>query len=237
MGETPPTLPVRRLVRVAAMFGINENRARVALSRLVASGDVVTDGAGTYSLGSRLAARAARLSEARAGTTRPFDGAWHVVAVTALGDEPATRRERRAALRDARLGELREGIWLRPANLEVALDDATSASVTRFIATPAGDATALAASVFDLTGWARRAERLCVELDAVALDGPDALARGFERDAEVLRHLQRDPLLPNALLPRGWPGATLRARFDDFDAAYRGLLRAAHRTAAAAVTS
>ena len=86
------------------------------------------------------------------------------------------------------------------------------------------DPAALAATVFDLAGWARRAEQLCRELDAVRLDGPRALAEGFERDAEVLRHLQRDPLVPRELLPADWPGAALRERFDAFDAAYRDLL-------------
>jgi phenylacetic acid degradation operon negative regulatory protein len=233
LGETPPTLPVRRLVRIAALFGINENRARVALSRMVASGEVHGDGTGTYSLTGRLAERAARLAVSRTGTTAPFDGTWVVLVVTATGDAPATRRARRASLRAARLGELRDGTWLRPSNLEVVFDDATGATV-RFSSVPQVDPAALAASVFDLAGWARRAERLCDELDAVRLDGPRALADGFERDAEVLRHLQRDPLVPLELLASDWPGAALRARFDDFDAAYRDLLGAAHRSIASA---
>ncbi|HEV3213650.1 MAG TPA: PaaX family transcriptional regulator C-terminal domain-containing protein [Acidimicrobiales bacterium] len=235
LGETPPTLPVRRLVRVAAMFGINENRARVALSRMVASAEVVTDGAGTYSLSGRLAARSARLSSSRTGATGPYDGSWHVVVVTVAGDVPALRRERRGALRAARLAELRDGTWLRPANLALDLDDATASAVARFAAFPEDDPAVLAARVFDLGGWASRARRLCVELDAVELDGTDALARGFERDAEVLRHLQRDPLIPPELLPPDWPGMALRARFDVFDARYRDLLRAAHRASTAPV--
>jgi phenylacetic acid degradation operon negative regulatory protein len=233
LGETPPTLPVRRLVRLAALFGINENRARVALSRMVASGEVVGDGAGTYTLTGRLLERAGRLAQSRAGSTAPFEGTWHVVVVTASGDAPSTRRDRRAALRAARLGELRDGTWLRPANVDVALDAATASSVLRFRAVPQGDARALAATVFDLSGWARRAEQLCRDLDAVPLDGPHALAEGFERDAEVLRHLQRDPLVPRELLPRDWPGTALRASFDAFDAGYRDLLGTAHRSIAA----
>ena len=229
LGESPPALPVRRLVRVAALFGINENRARVALSRMVARGEVVSDGAGTYALTGRLLDRAGRLAVSRAGTTAPYDGSWHVVCVMATGDAPSARRERRASLRAARLAELRDGTWLRPANLDVDLDAALATSVVRFTAEPAEDPVALAASVFDLAGWARRAERLCGELALVDLGGPRSLAVGFERDAEVLRHLQRDPLLPDDLLPRQWPGAELRSRFAAFDAAYRELLGAAHR--------
>ncbi len=234
LGESPPTLPVRRLVRVAALFGINENQARVALSRMAARGEVASDGAGRYTLTGRLLERSGRLAVSRSGATAPFDGTWHLVCVTAAGDAPAPRRARRAALRAARLGELRDGTWLRPANLELALDEATVASTARFTAVPSTEPAALAAGVFDLVGWARRAERLCEDLDASLLDGPRALAEGFERDAEVLRHLQRDPLLPDALLPPDWPGSTLRASFDAFDARYRRRLAEAHRAVAAA---
>ncbi len=40
LGEDPPELPVAHLVHLAGLFGINENRARVALSRMVAAGEV-----------------------------------------------------------------------------------------------------------------------------------------------------------------------------------------------------
>ena len=43
--------------------------------------------------------------------------------------------------------------------------------------------------------------------------------------AAVLRHFQADPLLPEELLPRGWPGRALREDYDRFDLAHRALLR------------
>ncbi|EFL20680.1 hypothetical protein SSOG_00392 [Streptomyces himastatinicus ATCC 53653] len=43
--------------------------------------------------------------------------------------------------------------------------------------------------------------------------------------AAMLRHLLTDPVLPDELLPRGWPGAELRARYDAFETDFRGLLR------------
>ena len=54
---------------------------------------------------------------------------------------------------------------------------------------------------------------------------PTALADGFVTSADVLRHLQADPLLPAELLPARWPGAALRAEYDRYDAAYRATLR------------
>jgi phenylacetic acid degradation operon negative regulatory protein len=56
-------------------------------------------------------------------------------------------------------------------------------------------------------------------------DRAEALAPGFELSAAVLRHLQGDPLLPEELLPAGWPGARLRADYDRWDVRYRTTLR------------
>jgi len=223
---------VRRLVRVAALFGINENQARVALSRMAARGEVLADGAGTYTLAGRLLDRAGRLAVSRRATTGRFDGAWHVVVVCATGDSASVRSQRRAAFRAARLGELRDGLWLRPANLDVTLDAVEQSSVVRLLAVPDGDQRDLAWRTFDLAGWARRAAILRDSLDIETLDGPGSLASGFVRSAEVLRHLQRDPLVPETLLGEQWPGAALRARYEEFDAAYRALLAAAHRDTA-----
>jgi phenylacetic acid degradation operon negative regulatory protein len=236
LGESPPVLAVRRLVRVAQLFGINDNQARVALSRMAARGEVVADQEGNYALGGRLLERASRLAAARRAVTAGYDGRWHVVVVTVTGDDAATRRARRAALRALRLGELRDGTWVRPANLEVIVTGELAGSVRCFSATPRDDDAALAREVFDLEGWARRARHLLGVLDAVATDGADSLATGFELDAEVLRHLQRDPLVPEVLLDGDWPGAQLRARYEAFDADYRRRLAAAHRTLAASST-
>ena len=51
-----------------------------------------------------------------------------------------------------------------------------------------------------------------------------ALAEGFVTAAAVLRHLQADPLIPDQLLPAGWPGPRLREEYDRYDAAYRAVL-------------
>ena len=66
LGEDPPELPVAHLVELAGLFGINPNRARVALSRMVAAGEAVTDGAGSVALGSGVAECGPRASTARA---------------------------------------------------------------------------------------------------------------------------------------------------------------------------
>ena len=52
-----------------------------------------------------------------------------------------------------------------------------------------------------------------------------ALAEGFVVSAEVLRLLQADPLLPDELVDRRWPGRRLRADYEHYDLTYRRLLR------------
>lgn len=211
------------LVRMAGLFGINPNRARVALSRMVASGEATTDGTGRYRLAGHLLGRQRRQAASRAGRTGRWSGGWHVVVLTAVGDTADVRIERRRALVAARLGELRLGVWTRPDNLELdaagVLDDATC-----FVGRPEDDARHLAARLWDLAGWAGGARAYVDEMGAMAPSGPHHLAPGFVLSAAVLRHLQADPLLPEPLLPPRWPGGELRQAYDDFDARYRSVL-------------
>ena len=65
LGEDPPELPVAHLVHLAGLFGINENRARVALSRMASTGEVTTDGSGRYRLAGHLLDRQGRQSQSR----------------------------------------------------------------------------------------------------------------------------------------------------------------------------
>ncbi len=221
----PPELPVAQLVRLAGLFGIGGNRARVALSRMVAGGEATTDGAGRYRLAGHLAARQSRQSASRAGRTAAYDGTWWLAVVTTAGSTAEVRGARRRALAYARLAELREGVWMRPANVAVPLPDTLDADVEVMQARP-GDPVRLVHLLWDLASWAGHADQLVGELAALAPDGPEALAPGFVLSAAVLRHLQADPLLPPELQPADWPGGRLREDYDGWDARYRATLRA-----------
>ena len=93
LGMDPPELPVAQLVRLTDLFGISENRARVALSRMVASGEATSDGSGRYRLAGHLAARQSRQSASRAGATTPYDGEWWLAVVTTTGSSADVRAE------------------------------------------------------------------------------------------------------------------------------------------------
>ncbi|MYT34245.1 MULTISPECIES: PaaX family transcriptional regulator C-terminal domain-containing protein [unclassified Streptomyces] len=220
LGHHPPRLPVRVLVRVGELFGIAEGTVRVALSRMAAAGDL-RQSTGGYALTARLLARQARQDESRTPRTRPWHGAWEIAVVTADGGRPPAER---AALRQAmaalRLAELREGSWLRPANLDRPRPAVATAQCTWFTGAPDGDPAALARGLWDLDGWAAHARELLAALDRAATP-----ADRFTVAAAVLRHLLTDPLLPAPLLPDAWPGALLRSRYDVFEAEFRELLR------------
>lgn len=229
LGNVPPRAPARQLVRTAELFGITEGATRTALSRLTAAGEVaVADG--SYEIrDERLLARQRRQARSRAAVTVPWDGrSWTVAVVVAPARRPPDRRALvRRRLGEARLAELREGVWLRPDNLgsEVIDDD----HLVWMRAEPEGDPGALAARLWDLASWVDESRDLIGAMDELLPDlrrqDQRVLAAGFVTSADVLRHLQADPLLPPELLPPDWPGPALRARYDEYDAAYRATLR------------
>ncbi|MFI6322717.1 PaaX family transcriptional regulator C-terminal domain-containing protein [Nonomuraea sp. NPDC050556] len=215
LGSHPPRLAARHLVRIGELFGIAEGTVRVALSRMVAAGDLLQED-GRYTLTVRLAERQKRQDESRSPHTMRWDGTWDMAVVTAERRAPADRAALRQAMTELRLGELREGTWMRPANLLIDWPDPVTEQCTLIEARPHDDPTPL---LWDLDGWAAEARRL-----EKALGQASGLTEGFLVNAAVLRHLLADPLLPPELLPYGWPGAELRARYEEFDASYRAVL-------------
>lgn len=231
LGTRPPVLPARVLVRAGELFGIAEGTTRTALSRMVASGEIVADD-GSYRLAGRLLERQARQEASVTARTRPWrGGTWWFALVEGERRSAAERSELRAAMKASRLAELREGVWLRPDNLQRdALPEArrvVASQCIEAVGTLAGDVdpAELAARLFDTAGWEARARQLRDELADLRPVAPSDLAPGFVLSATVLRHLQADPLLPAELLPPRWPGPALRADYSQWDRAYRSLLR------------
>ncbi|MFB7593391.1 PaaX family transcriptional regulator C-terminal domain-containing protein [Streptomyces sp. NPDC056160] len=206
LGTHPPELPVKDLLRAVEPFGVGGSTLRAALSRMVAAGDLWrTDG--VHGLSDRLLERQRRQDDAVHPRTRTWDGEWEMAVVTATGRGPAERAGLRARLTALRLAELREGLWLRPANLRRARP-AGLGGVVHFAARPDEDARDLAADLWPLDAWAATGRALLTHL--ARTDGP---AGRFTALAAVVRHLLDDPVLPAVLLPAGWPGPELRAAY------------------------
>jgi phenylacetic acid degradation operon negative regulatory protein len=220
LGAHPPRLPARSLVKVGELFGVAEGTIRVALSRMVAAGDLVASN-GDYALTSRLIQRQARQDQSRAPAVRPWPGEWEIAVVTADRRPPAERTSFRQAMAELRLAELREGTWLRPANLVRVLRGFDGTDCVVLLGRPVDDPAALAATLWDLDGWASCARSLHASLEEA-----DTLPDRFILAAAVLRHFVADPLLPSELLPPDWPGPALRSRYEDFDKAFQSVLRA-----------
>ncbi len=231
LGVDPPRLPTRMLVRSGELFGIVEGTTRVAVSRMVAAGELEPDDDG-HRLAGALLARQARQAQSRAPKTRRWRGTWCTRVVVADGRTADERSELRTAMTRLRMAELREGVWLRPDNLPI--DTAPEARSVidrqcRWMDSRVSDPRALATELWDLSGWSDQATKLHRQLEDVVgqLDGHDlnALAPAFVLSATVLRHLVADPLLPTELLPGDWPGTKLRATYDRYDDAFKSLWR------------
>jgi len=211
LGAHPAWASAGELIRLTADFGIKETTLRVALTRMVSAGDLIRSADG-YRLSDRLLARQRRQDDAIRPRTRAWRGDWLVVIVTSVGTAARSRATLRTSMHDKRFSELREGVWMRPDNLDLDLDSDVAARVR--VLKARDDAPAqLAGELWDLPGWAETAHRLLDEMaSAVGVPGRFVVA------AAMVRHLLTDPVLPAELLSADWPGARLRAAYHAFAA-------------------
>jgi phenylacetic acid degradation operon negative regulatory protein len=219
LGAESPSLTSREICAATTRVGYAEATARVAASRMVASGEMVREGR-TYTLSPRLLERRRRVDAVARPEVRDWSGDWELVAITTTGRSPADRAALRTELTGLGLAELREGVWMRPDNLTrpwpFRLDEVSRRMVVR----PVDDAPALTGQLWDLDAWAARGREL------LELTGSDDPNTRFTAVAAAVRHLVADPMLPSALTPAGWPGEALRAAYAD----YRGWLYDLHPT-------
>jgi phenylacetic acid degradation operon negative regulatory protein len=209
LGAHPAWATASELIRLTADFGIKETTLRVALTRMVGAGDLIRSADG-YRLSDRLLARQRRQDEAMRPRTRAWRGYWHLLIVTSVGTDARTRAALRISMHHKRFGELREGVWMRPDNLDLDLDPDVAGRV-RVLKARDDVPGELAAQLWDLPEWAATGDRLLDEM-AAATDIPGR----FVVATAVVRHLLADPMLPAELLPADWPGARLRAAYHDF---------------------
>lgn len=215
LGAHPASASVAELVRLTADFDIKEATLRVALTRMVGAGDLVRSDDG-YRLSDRLLTRQRRQDDALNTATRAWSGEWVVLVITAIGTDPRTRASLRTALQQARFGELREGVWLRPNNLvspnnvDGVVPDEISDRV-RVMHARDDDPAGLVGQLWDLPKWSVAGEQLLADMAAA-----DDIPTRFMTAAGIVRHVLTDPVLPEELLPADWPGGRLRIAYENF---------------------
>ncbi len=217
LGRHPARAGVALLVRWCELFEISENATRVALSRMVGHRELTAVN-GVYELVGRVRDRQAEQELAVDPPVAEWAGDWHVVVVVASGRPAAERAERRATMRHAHFAELGDAVWVRPDNLAVPPVLVEELQSWRWRGAPQDvDPVVLAARLFDIDALMSRGHRVLARLEATRaqVDGGD-LAGAFVVGAAALQYLRRDPLLPPALIPPGWPGDVLRVAYADF---------------------
>jgi phenylacetic acid degradation operon negative regulatory protein len=223
-------VPMRALNQLLELFEVGESTSRVVLSRMRREGwfTTIRDGRQTsYAL----TARSVKLLDE--GRARIFDrgrdnwdGIWRMV-IYAVPEESRAERDRvRRALAWYGFGPLAAATWISPhPRLEEVREALAGLSATRMdllesrALSRAADRE-MAFRCWDLDGLAKEYADLISEYgqlpdaDALAaLPGPEALRRQVELVSSYRALPFRDPDLPSALLPEGWPGRRAHTLF------------------------
>jgi phenylacetic acid degradation operon negative regulatory protein len=226
LGTHPPQMPVGRILEFTSLFDLAGGTVRTALSRMVAAGDLVNEGA-TYRLADRLIERQAQQDAGRQYPPADWDGTWWTVAVLSDRRTMAERRAFRARAIGGRLGELRPDLWLRPANISIPTDLPDALATRGRMVT--GDQRRLVEQLWDLGGLRARADAHQRALDdaAVRLQASDdrPLADAFIALAAAQQFLRLEPQLPAELAPDN-TGTAVRARYADVVAVFQTRLAA-----------
>ncbi|MGD9702386.1 MAG: PaaX family transcriptional regulator C-terminal domain-containing protein [Acidimicrobiia bacterium] len=228
LGRRSTSATVSELIRWCGLFEIPEGTVRVALSRAVASSELVAAG-GSYAIAGRLRERQEEQEAALAfepGSDRPWDGTWRLALVEGGRRNAADRGAFRHAAARLHLVELREGVWGRPDNLTRS----PSPSAERIVSTqaswwigavPPGDQRRFAARQYSTVALRDRGASLHRRLVTLTADlQPAHLAEAFTIGAAVAQFLRRDPRLPDELLPARWPGDDLRDAYASYRRAF-----------------
>ena len=229
LGAPQPHLTVGELVAIASLFGISDGAARTCLWRMVSNGELVSDD-GTYALSGALLERRQRVDEASRiddHAAPPWDGTWELAVVSLERRSAADRLALRKAATALHLAELREGVWIRPDNLDRDRLPTQRAVLDRqcvhFHSAATGIPADTVRSLFSLDDWATDARRLTLAIR----DEVEDLAYQFGLSVAVVRHLQLDPLLPAELIPEEWPGQDLRSAYSRLNEKFKQRLSSA----------
>jgi phenylacetic acid degradation operon negative regulatory protein len=228
---------MRALNQLLELFGVGESTTRVVLSRMRREGWFTTCREGRQTSYALTGRSIAMLDE---GRTRIFDrgrddwdGIWRTV-IYAVPEQSRGERDRvRRTLAWHGFGPLAAATWISPhPRLETVRSALAGLSATRMdllesrALSRAADRE-MAFRCWDLDGLGREYielisgyEKLPAASELEAWPGPEALRQQVELVASYRALPFRDPDLPAALLPEGWPG---RRAHELFTAAHDAL--------------
>ncbi|HET6952655.1 MAG TPA: PaaX family transcriptional regulator C-terminal domain-containing protein [Acidimicrobiales bacterium] len=224
-------IPSGALVALLAEFDVQGAAGRAALSRLTRNGylEGVKEGRNTsYRLAPPVEAlgreTARDLLSVGAGPV-DWDGQWTCVAFSVPETDRQRRRALRRRLRALRLGPLFDGFWITPAapldEITQALDDLGIADAAVLRVTPVARTRGIdLPSAWDLDGLRAGYEGMLARLAAIEprmaggdVGAAEALVMRTGLARRWIGLVARDPRLPDATLPDGWPLREARARF------------------------
>lgn len=245
LGMRAPVRAGSELVAWCELFGVSEGTARVALSRMVKAGELVS-AEGRYELAGRIRRRQSEQERAVSPRLREHDGMWSMVMVVADARAARDRAALRADMRHARYAERRSGVWLRPNNLELLRTEAIAQQCEHYLARPPAERR-LADDLFDPRAWNDRARRVSDDLQttcrilesgvgATRVRSPSQqhartgdrrtgdrrtdIAEAFLLGTQAMATLRADPLLPPELVSPRWSGERLRTQYQRYHAAF-----------------
>jgi phenylacetic acid degradation operon negative regulatory protein len=219
------------LLKFFEALDIDGSVVRTAMSRLAADGWLEREKVGRNSF-YRLAATGHRTFEA--ATRHIYDpppsewsGRFELLLIGKASDRDAAREP----LGNAGFGSPLPGVWVAPSGVPVP-EEAASAIRLEVSAEDASGRRLLAESwPLDRTAdaylkFTKTFEPLCSSLDRRALSELDAFTARILLIHHYRRVVLRDPLLPQALLPKNWPGNAARTLCGEI---YRAVLPGSER--------
>jgi phenylacetic acid degradation operon negative regulatory protein len=197
-------------------------RLRRALARLGAAGAVTMPGGGLTDQRLLRLSAAARLDllggvDPEVEWGRPWDGVWRIVAFDLPESVLALRNRLRRRLREHRFGWLQNSVWISPLPVEgfrreLAETGINPENLICLDARPAGgeSSAALVNGAWDFAGLAKDYARYREVLRLRPGRRAGSAEKWFQwlgmEHRAWLRVARRDPFLPSALLPPGYPG-------------------------------
>ncbi|AFR31383.1 PaaX family transcriptional regulator [Arthrobacter sp. Rue61a] len=210
----------------ANLAGIADQPIRLAIRRLISAGDVTQHGrgrAGTIALTSKGVERLERdrqglvLAMAQDHGAAPWDGQWHLIAVTVPEHDRSTRDALRRELSGLGACAIATGLYVTPHHLLDVLPCASqgylsSASTSDLNIRGTHDPRAIAEMLWPEAPIVDAYEVINKTLweDAADTSTPD-LVRLLELADAMERAVRDDPLVPNELRRGAWAPTSIRA--------------------------